>query len=44
MVKRWYNAKAWTTAENSSIKYLVSKGQGQVAYETIPAGQTKKHW
>ena len=42
MAKRWYNAKAWTTTENSSIKYLVSKGQGQVAYETIPAGQTKK--
>ena len=42
MVKRWYNAKAWTTAENSSTKYFVNKGQGVVAYETIAVGQTKK--
>lgn len=43
MAKRWISSKQWSTIENSTTEYLVSKGaNGNVAYETIPYGQTKK--
>lgn len=42
MAKRWISSKQWSTVENSTTEYLVSKGaKGNVAYETIPQGQTK---
>ena len=43
MAKRWISSKQWSTVENSTTEYLVSKGaNGNIAYETIPQGQTKK--
>lgn len=42
MSKRWISNKSWSTAESDSTKYLISKGVGNVNYETVSAGSSKK--